>query len=232
MAKGRILTGAVCVFLTLLSTQSFAVFVDAELAKVVGGSIDSSRDISLWDEEYPRDFLTDNNMQTSLIMKGDGPCINSNGSLVSYGGFIILEFQTDQTAAEIFLDIKARPFQTPDQPGGNYLGMTADGTFESVYSAYSEGIQTINGYFNVSGNNFINEGFGDYQTHNQWQTIDYIRHPDNSYQFLIWGPYLESSYEAGNRGIEIYEAHMTYLSIPEPCTILLVCLGGLLIRKR
>jgi len=193
----------------------------AELIGVWGGSFESNSEGPGYrmgpTTQYSPDLLEDNLLSTSLTILGDE-------GISDYGAFMLLEFQTAAQASEVHLNISIQSFGY-GYSIGTYSGMSADDSFSPNYSDYSNDIQTISGFFDGSGNNFLRYGTGDYPTGKQWQTISDIALSDNRYQFLLWGPYLASELVTGDQGIEVFEAHVTYQPIPAPSSILLVSFG-------
>ena len=212
----------------------------AELTGVWGGSFEDNPPGSRMGPmtQYSPDLLEDSLLSTSLTILGnDGIPGGTPGTTnyADYGAFMLLEFQTAVEAREVHLNILMRSFGW-DYPIGPYSGMTADGSFHPNWSNYSHDIQTIDGFFDGSGNNFLIYGSGNTPTSKQWQTIDDIRLSDNRFQFLLWGPYVTGLMELGNQGIEVFEAHLTYQPVPVPSAVILGSIGltfsGWLLRRR
>jgi hypothetical protein len=191
--------------------------LDAKLIHASGGPfLCDDADPTAGFVNYACEPLEDNNTTTGWDIVGTENLVHPiSGEHLDTGGMMLLEFETEREAASITLDLKLRVYNSNFIYGQPAIVMSADRTLSSheFIDCFDDSIYRMTGSFDSTGNTFSGR---------PTDTIDQIRLPGNRYEFLIWGPNLAALHSDGPQGLQVLEAHLQYLPVPEPSAIALL----------
>jgi hypothetical protein len=194
--------------------------LDAKLIRVSGGPfLGDDGNPTAGFVEYACLPLEDNLATTGWNIAGTENLRFQNGIWIDTGGMVLLEFMTEMEATSIHLDLTLRAYDS--EPGSSALVMSADRTFWSheLLWSFDDTVQSMTGSFDHTGNTFSGRPA---------DTLEQIRLAGNRYEFLVWGPYIAAIHGDGAQGLHVLEAHLQYIPVPEPPTIVYLLGAALL----